>query len=135
MTFSGPLLLFDGVCNLCNSSVRFVIRYDRKKIIKFTPLQSDQGRSIGHKLGLETNQLQSIIYQKDGRYFQKSRAVIEVLSDMGGVWPFARMFLIIPTKLADWMYEQVARKRYKWFGKKNVCMVPSPDIQKRFLTD
>ena len=135
MTFSGPLLLFDGVCNLCNSSVRFVIRYDRKHIIKFTPLQSDLGRSIGQKLGIEGDELQSIIYYKNGRYFRKSRALIEVLTDMGGIWTFARMFLIIPIKLADWMYDQVAHQRYKWFGKQDTCMVPSQDVLNRFVNN
>ena len=135
MTSSAPILFFDGVCNLCNSSVRFVIRYDRKHIIKFAPLQSDLGKSIATKLGLETDELQSIIYLKDGQHFQKSRAVIEVLTDMGGIWTFARMFLIIPIKLADWMYDQVAHQRYKWFGKQDTCMVPSQDVLNRFVNN
>ena len=135
MTYSGPILFFDGVCNLCNSSVRFVIRYDRKQIMKFAPLQSDLGRSIGYELGLNTDQLQSIIYLKDGQYFQKSRAVIEVLTDMGGIWRLARLFLILPKSLADWFYDQMAMHRYQWFGKQNSCMVPSPEVQERFLND
>lgn len=127
------LLLYDGVCNLCNGLVRFVIRWDRKRKIQFASLQSETGKSYLEKLGLPTDDLDTLVYVKTGRHFIRSRAVLEVVKDMGGFWRMFYIFIIIPRCLRDPLYRLVGHLRYRVFGKRDSCKIPSPDIQDRFL--
>ena len=128
-----PVLLYDGVCNLCNGMVRFVIRWDRKKEIQFASLQSETGKSYLEELGLPTDDFDTLVYLKAGKHFIRSSAVLEVLKDMGGFWRLFYIFIIIPSCLRDQVYRIVAWLRYRVFGKRDTCKLPSPEIKERFL--
>ncbi|WP_026908680.1 thiol-disulfide oxidoreductase DCC family protein [Paucisalibacillus globulus] len=126
------VILFDGVCNFCNSSVQFIIKRDSTGIYQFTSLQSD----IGQKLLTEHNvptELDSFIYLEDNNVYFKSTAALKVCRNLKGLWKFVYIFIIIPRPLRDMVYEIIARNRYKWFGKRDACMIPSPEQRKRFL--
>jgi predicted DCC family thiol-disulfide oxidoreductase YuxK len=128
------VLLFDGVCNLCNGAVRFVFQHDRTRRIKFCPLQSEAGEALLSRHNIASNGLDTLIYLRGGQVFTKSRAVLKVLSDMGGIWSLAGVvFRIIPKTVADFLYDRVARSRYKVFGKRAECMVPDEAVRARFL--
>jgi predicted DCC family thiol-disulfide oxidoreductase YuxK len=126
------VILFDGVCNFCNSSVQFIIKRDSTGIYQFTSLQSD----IGQKLLTEHNvptELDSFIYLEDNNVYFKSTAALKVCRNLKGLWKLVYIFIIIPRPLRDMVYEIIARNRYKWFGKRDACMIPSPEQWKRFL--
>lgn len=127
------IILFDGVCNLCSSSVQFIIAHNSKGNIKFASLQSDFGQAqlIEYKLPLE---VRTIVLIKEGQPFTKSSAVLEICKELNGLYPLLSFFKIIPRPLCDWVYDFVARNRYKWFGKKNQCWLPTPDLQSRFIS-
>lgn len=128
-----PILLFDGVCNLCNGTVQFIIKRDPKGKLKFAALQSDSGQALLKKFNLRTDHFDSFVFIKEEKYFLKSRAVLEVLKELGGVWKIFYIFLYLPRPFRDFVYDIVAKSRYKIFGKKNQCMVPSSEIEERFL--
>jgi predicted DCC family thiol-disulfide oxidoreductase YuxK len=128
------ILLFDGVCNLCNSVVQFVIVADKKKKIKFAPLQSEHGQSLLKKYQLPTDDFQSFVLFKKGRYYLKSSAVLHVLKELGSFWRLFYIFIIIPAPIRDFFYQIVARTRYRIFGKRDSCMIPTPELLQRFLT-
>ena len=124
------IVFFDGVCNLCNGSVRFLIRIDRKKRLLFGPLQSH----VAHKLlGDVPGELHTIIYLRDGRQLEQSDAVLAILCDAGGIGTLAVLGYLIPRSWRNIIYRFIARHRYRLFGKRNSCMVPTKDIQSRFL--
>ncbi|MBK5277574.1 MAG: thiol-disulfide oxidoreductase DCC family protein [Bacteroidia bacterium] len=127
------VILFDGLCNLCSGSVQFIIRRDSKEHFRFAALQSPFGQYQLHKFGLTTNQLYSIILIKDEKYFQKSDAALEITRDLDRFWPALYIFKIIPRFMRDWVYTIVATNRYTWFGKKDSCMIPTPQLKSRFL--
>ena len=127
------ILLFDGVCNLCNSLVQFVIKRDTKGIFKFAPLQSDIGQALLKKLDLPTDDLSSFILIHDDKYFLKSSAGLHVLKVLGGFWKMCYVFIIFPPPWRDFIYDIIAKTRYRIFGKRNACMIPTPDIAQRFL--
>ena len=127
------VLLFDGVCNLCNGAVNFVLKHDRCGKIKFCPLQSDQGQALMLQNNIDPDSLSTLIYLRKGMVFTKAMAVFAVMGDMGGIWKFGVVFKVIPTVLSDFFYDLVARWRYKVFGKRQVCMVPTGEIKARFL--
>jgi len=127
------LLLFDGVCNLCNSSVNFLIKIDSKAKIKFTAIQSVNGQKMLKQFGLENNYLDSLVFIKGDKYFIKSDAVLEVLDEIGGVWKIFYVFIYVPKPLRDFIYTFIAKSRYKIFGKRDRCMIPSEELRHRFL--
>lgn len=127
------VLLYDGVCYLCNGLVRFVIRRDRKKKIRFASLQSDTGQNYLKEQGMPTDDFDTLVYVKAGKYFIRSSAVLEVLKDMGGCWRVFYIFIIIPGCLRDPVYRLVAWLRYRMFGKSDQCVIPPADIRNRFL--
>lgn len=128
-----PVLLYDGICHLCNGLVRFVIRWDRKKKICFASLQSETGQHYLQDQGMPTDDFDTLVYIKAGKYFIRSSAVLEVFKDMGGFWRMFYIFIIIPICLRDRVYRLVARLRYRIFGKSSQCMLPPADIRDRFL--
>jgi predicted DCC family thiol-disulfide oxidoreductase YuxK len=130
---STHILLFDGVCNLCNRTVRYIINRDTKAIFKFADLQSEQGVQLLKQFCLPTNQFNFIIYIRQGKCYTKSTAILLVLNDLGGFWKLYYSFIIIPKFIRDFFYNIVAKRRYKLFGRQEICMVPTPDIQQRFL--
>jgi predicted DCC family thiol-disulfide oxidoreductase YuxK len=128
------ILLFDGECNLCNGAVQFLIKKDRHELFKFASLQSPIGGSLVGKYNV-AKELDSFVYIKDGKAFTKSDAALHVSRDLGGIWKLAFLFICIPRSIRDKVYDFIAKNRYKWFGKKDVCMLPTPELKKRFLND
>ena len=128
------IILFDGVCNLCNTSVQYVIRHDKKDIFRFVALQSDLGQSILKHIGIDTKNIDSIILYEPGvAYFYKSSAAIEIAKTLGGFFTISAIFSIIPTGLRNLIYDFVAKNRYKWYGKQEACMIPTPELKAKFL--
>jgi predicted DCC family thiol-disulfide oxidoreductase YuxK len=127
------VVLFDGVCNLCNGLVRFVIRHDRKALIKFAALQSEYGKKLQSGIGPGTGDSDTIVYSRKGIYFFRSDAVLNILKDMGGIWGIFYILRIVPRFFRDFVYKIVAANRYRIFGKRETCMVPGAQIKERFL--
>ncbi len=127
------LVLFDGACNLCNSAVRFIIRHDNRASFKFTPIQSDRGTTICRGCGLDPEDILTFVLVRNGRCYFRSSAAIEVAVQLGGVWKLFAGFKLLPERWRDRVYAFVAENRYRWFGKGDSCLVPSQDINQRFL--
>lgn len=127
------IILFDGICNLCNSAIQKIIENDKKDMFRFAHLQSDLARQIINERGIDTANLESLILIEPGvAYYHKSTAVIEIAKDLKK-YSWLRIFKPLPEGLRDSIYEFVARNRYKWFGKKESCMIPTPELQALFL--
>jgi predicted DCC family thiol-disulfide oxidoreductase YuxK len=133
MITSGPILIFDGVCNLCNRLVIFIVKRDRKTIISFSQLQSESGRILLKKFGLNNGKADSVVYVRGESYYLKSSAILHLLKDLGRGWGVFYGFIIIPAFIRDFFYDIVARTRYRIFGRTDKCMIPSRDIKMRFL--
>jgi len=128
------IILFDGFCNLCELSVLFVIKYDKKDIFRFVALQSDLGKEIVKYIGLSHKHIDSVILYEPGiSYFYKSAAAIEIAKDLGGFFHLGMLFRIIPNGLRNVLYDYIAKNRYLWYGKKENCLVPTAEIKSKFL--
>lgn len=128
------VILFDGVCNLCNDSVIKVIKNDKKNVFLFAPLQSEIGEKILKETGIDTSKIDSIIlYDPSGAYYIKSSAALRVMNEFSGLWKLTQVFRILPAGFNNFFYDIVARNRYKWFGKKDSCMIPTPELKAKFL--
>lgn len=128
------IILFDGVCNLCNSAVQFVIQNDKKDVFRFVALQSDLGQEILNHIGINPKNIDSIIlYEPSVAYYYKSSAAIEIAKSLGGFWHLGTVFRIIPTGIRNSLYDYIAKNRYKWYGKKESCMIPTPELKAKFL--
>jgi predicted DCC family thiol-disulfide oxidoreductase YuxK len=132
-TLKKPIVLFDGVCNLCNSSVQWIIKHDKKACFRFASLQSETGLSLLKEFNLPTDSLYSIILIEDGQSYERSDAIIRINCLLGGIWKISRIFLLIPISLRNRLYDFVAKRRYAWFGKKESCMIPTKELADRFL--
>lgn len=130
-----PIILFDGVCNLCSNSVQFVINHDKKKKFHFSALQSVAGKNILVHYGLSENKLHSFVLIKDGKAFTESTAALMVAKHLSGPVRLLYGFIIVPLFIRNAIYKFIAKNRYHWFGKKESCMVPSAEILSRFLND
>jgi len=128
-----PIVLFDGVCNLCSSVVKFTISRDPNGIFRFASLQSEAGQFFLNKFGLSTEDFDSFVLIEGDNFFLRSTAVLCLCKRLKGLWPLLYLLIIIPRPLRDFVYNIVAENRYKWFGKKEECFIPSPDINNRFL--
>lgn len=128
-----PVILFDGVCNLCNAYVQFVIRHDSVSQFRFAPLQSIQGIELLKKHQLPLNQLSTVVLSIGGNYYTKSDAALRILSRLSGVWKLAGVFLILPKAMRDFGYDLIAKNRYRLFGQKDACIIPTPELRERFL--
>ncbi|GAB3503235.1 thiol-disulfide oxidoreductase DCC family protein [Spirosoma knui] len=128
-----PLLLFDGVCNLCNAAVTFVIERDPKAYFRFASLQSDLGQNVLHTLGRSTARFDSFVVWENGRFYEQSTAALRVARQLSGAWPLLYGFIIIPKPIRDALYSFIARNRYRWFGKRDACLLPNPALKSRFL--
>ena len=128
-----PILLFDGVCNLCNRLVMFVIRRDKNDRIRFASLQSEAGKSILSVAGLNPDSADTVVYLSGDKAFLRSSAVLNLMNDLGGGWTLFYSLIIIPSFIRDFIYNLVARSRYRSFGKRESCMVPTKDIENRFI--
>lgn len=125
------VILFDGVCNFCNSSINLVIRNDKKAYFQFAPLQGEIAQQLVGNRILPTPE--SVILLEDGKIYEKSTAALRIAKKLDGLWPLVYILHIIPKFVRDPIYDLIARNRYKWFGKKETCMIPGPDIINRFL--
>ncbi|WP_226036848.1 thiol-disulfide oxidoreductase DCC family protein [Aquibacillus saliphilus] len=126
------VILFDGMCNLCNGSVQFIINRDPSGHFKFASLQSEIGKQLVNKHGIPET-IDSFIVIENGKVYYKSSAALRVSRNLKGLWKLASVFRLIPRPLRDAIYRIVARNRYKWFGKRDECMIPTPKNKKRFL--
>lgn len=128
------IILFDGVCNLCNGLIQFIIPRDPKGIFVFAPLQSETAKSIlKEKSDLNPHQMDSVVVFSNGKVFQKSRAAMEIFNQLNYPWKLLILGKFLPLSFTDWIYDFVGRHRYKWFGKQEQCMIPRPEIMSRFL--
>lgn len=126
------LILFDGVCNLCNGSVRFILERDSKAYFRFACLQSDYGQECLKRFGIEPD-VESIIFIENEKAYRESGAVLRIARHLRGFWSWAYCFLAVPAFLRNAVYRFVAKHRYRWFGQREECMVPTPEISERFL--
>ncbi len=132
-TISHKIILFDGVCNLCNSSVNFVIAHDKKNLFKFAPLQEKVGQNLIREFQIDPAKTDSIVLIDNGRAYVKSTAALRIARNLNGAYPLLYSFIILPAFLRNWVYDWVARNRYKWFGKKESCRIPTPELREKFL--
>lgn len=129
----GPVVLFDGVCNFCNSTVNFVIRHDPGKKFRFAPLQSEYGKQKQAEYGIG-DYIDSIVLIENGRAYIHSDGALRLAKNLGGIWSITYVFISVPKFIRDFFYKLFAKYRYKLFGKKDACMVPTPDVRERFLS-
>lgn len=129
----GPVLLFDGVCNLCNGVVRFVVERDPEGTLRFASLQSAVGEAVLERLDLPADELETVVFLEGNRAYTRSAAAIRVGELLGGPYRVAGLGWLLPRRVRDWLYAVVAEHRYEWFGRKDQCMVPTPALRERFV--
>jgi predicted DCC family thiol-disulfide oxidoreductase YuxK len=129
---NNPVILFDGVCNLCSSSVQFILKRDKEKKFLFASLQSNYGQDLLKQLDLPIDTFNSFILYEERKIYTRSTAALKIFSQLKG-WRWVKIFLIVPKFIRDGVYNLVAKNRYKWFGKKEECWVPTPELKARFL--
>ena len=130
----GPIILYDGVCNLCSASVRFVADRDRAERFRFAFLQSPSGEALLRRYGRSTcNRLDSVLLVEDGRVHDKSSAALRIARQLDGPWPVLFVLIVLPRGLRDWVYDFIGQRRYRWFGKTDECQVPRSDLRSRLL--
>ena len=127
------IILFDGVCNLCDSSVHLIIKHDKNDIFRFVALQSELGQQILKHIGVDTKTIDSILLYEPGiAYYYKAEAVMRISKDMKGWYSIVGYFSFLG-KSANLIYDFIAKNRYKWYGKKESCMIPTPELKSKFL--
>ncbi|MEN1783762.1 MAG: thiol-disulfide oxidoreductase DCC family protein [Bacteroidota bacterium] len=129
------IILFDGVCNLCNGVIQFIIKRDKKDIFRYAPLQSELGLQMTADRGIDTTKIDSFILIVPGEaYHLKSSAALEIAKSFGGFWMLLGLFGWIPSSIRDTLYDFIARNRYRWFGQQSECMIPTPELKAKFLS-
>ncbi len=129
----GAIVLFDGVCNFCNSSVNFIIERDAEGFFKFAPIQTEIGQKLLEEYKIDKAKTDSIILVENGDAYIHSTAALRISRKLGGIWSLLYVFIILPKFIRDFFYKLFAKYRYKLFGKKDECMIPTPEIRQRFL--
>ena len=129
-----PVILFDGVCNFCNSSVNFVIKNDKKGVILFAPMQTGAGQQLLKQYQLPVNDMQSFVFIESGKAYTRSTGALKVCRYLKNLWPLCYGFIIVPKFIRDGIYNRIAKNRYKWFGIRQQCMIPTPEIRARFIS-
>jgi predicted DCC family thiol-disulfide oxidoreductase YuxK len=127
------LILFDGVCNLCDSSVQFILLRDKKDRFRFASLQSDYGQNILKQHNLPTEKFNSLALIENGKLYQRSTGALRIARRLKGAWPMLFAFIIVPPFIRNFVYDFIARNRYRWFGKKESCMMPRPEWKQKFF--
>jgi len=142
----GAVVLFDGVCNFCDASVNFIIRHDKAEYFRFAPLQSEDGRRLANQYGFESATpgstepksdlipIDSVVLVEADKAYTHSTAALRILRRLGAPWSWAYVFIIVPRPIRNWAYRLFAKYRYRLFGRKDQCMLPSPEVRARFLT-
>ena len=129
-----PIILFDGVCNLCDSAVLFIIKHDKKELFMFASLQSIAGQKLLQQYNLPADELNSFIFIYKGKAFSRSTGALKVVKKLNGLLPILYSFIVLPEFFRDSIYKWVAKNRYKWFGKKDTCLIPITELKARFLS-
>lgn len=128
------IILFDGVCNLCDASIQFIIKHDKKDIFRFVAIQSELGQRIIKHIGINTTETDSIILYLPGvAYYYKAEAALKIAKDLNGIYSFLSLFNVFPNSISNMVYDYIAKNRYKWYGKKEQCMIPTPELKSKFL--
>lgn len=127
------VVLFDGICNFCNSSVNFIIERDAQNFFKFAPIQSEVGQKLLDEYKIDRLETDSIILIENKTAYTHSTAALRIAQKLGGIWSLLYGFIVLPKFIRDFFYKLFAKYRYKLFGKKDECMIPTPDIRERFL--
>ena len=128
------IILFDGVCNLCDSSVQFIIKHDKKDSFRFVSLQSELGQKIIKHIGIDLTKVDSIVlYEPGTAYYIKAEAAFKIAAGLNGLYPFINIFSVFPKSLTNLVYDYIAKNRYKWYGKKESCMIPTLELKSKFL--
>jgi predicted DCC family thiol-disulfide oxidoreductase YuxK len=128
------IILFDGICNLCNSAVAIVIKQDKKNTFLFAAIESKKGKEIIDYLEIDIVKIDAIILYEPGvSYDVKSTAALKIMNDFGQFWQLTKLFWVFPKGLRNQVYDFIAKNRYKWFGKKEACMIPTNDLKSKFL--
>lgn len=130
---ANPIVLFDGVCNLCSGSVQFILKRDPEARFRFASLQSEVGQTIQAEHGLDSGALSSVLLLEDGRLYRESAAALRIARHLPGAWKLLAAFKIVPRPIRDGLYRLIARNRYRWFGKSETCWLPTPELRGRFL--
>ena len=131
--YQHSIILFDGVCNLCNGAVQFVIKRDNKNQFLFASLQSDEGKKILEEYHLASDKMNSFFLVENKKVYDKSTAALRVLKNLNQLWSFLYVFIIVPKFIRDDIYNFISKNRYKWFGRKDECMIPTPELKAIFL--
>jgi len=126
-------ILFDGVCNLCSGFVVFTIKRDPDAKFKFASLQSNEGGNLQKEFGIDPDNIKTIVLVENDNYYLKSDAVLRIFKHLDSMWFILYYLIYIPRPIRNFVYDLVAKNRYRWFGKKDVCMLPTPELKKRFL--
>jgi predicted DCC family thiol-disulfide oxidoreductase YuxK len=127
------IILFDGVCNFCNSSINFVIDRDTNNRFVFAPLQEPAGSKLLKQYHLPASNFDSVVLIKNGKVYKKSSAALEIARHLDGIWPLLYVFKIVPGFIRDTVYDVIAKNRYKWFGRTDACRLPTPELRAKFL--
>jgi predicted DCC family thiol-disulfide oxidoreductase YuxK len=127
------IILFDGVCNFCNASVNFIIAHDKKNHFKFAAIQSKTGEELLKKYNIDESITDSAVLIENNKSYIKSTAVLRITKHLNGLYPLLYIFIIIPTFIRDGVYDFISRNRYKWFGKKESCMIPTEEMKSKFI--
>ncbi len=128
-----PIILFDGVCNFCNGAVNFTIKREKQNKIRFAALQSDAGRQLVQQYGLPVDDMRSFLFVENGKVYNRSTAALKVCRYLSGLWPLCYGLIIVPAFIRNGVYNWIAKNRYKWFGERQECMIPTPEVRARFL--
>ncbi|RKR13159.1 putative DCC family thiol-disulfide oxidoreductase YuxK [Maribacter vaceletii] len=128
------IILFDGICNLCNGAIQFIIKRDTQNLFLFTPLQSKAGKKLLEERKIDTKNMDSILLiDPNVAYYIKSDAALEIVKNLSTPWRFIRIFKVLPIGFRDFVYDFIAKNRYRWFGKEEQCMIPTPELKTKFL--
>jgi predicted DCC family thiol-disulfide oxidoreductase YuxK len=127
------IILFDGVCNLCNGAVTYIIKRDKKNVFKFAALQSEIGQQLISKFNIDTSKIDSIILIDGEKHYTKSSAALHIAKQLSGAYPLLFGFMVVPKFIRNSVYDYIAKNRYKWFGKKESCMIPTVELKSKFL--
>ena len=127
------VLLFDGVCNLCNGAVNFIIDHDPNGHFQFAALQSEFGQERLKELGFNTEEFDSLVLLSEGKVYKKSTAALRIARKLNGLYPLLAVFLIVPPFIRNWVYDVIGRNRYRWWGKRDSCRMPTPELRQRFV--
>jgi predicted DCC family thiol-disulfide oxidoreductase YuxK len=133
MSKEKKIVLFDGVCNLCNAGVQLLIKHDKKNQFLFTSLQGKTGQEYLKQFNLPHDSFNSFLLVEEDKFYDRSTGVLRIMKHLGSVWQLAYVLIIVPKFIRDGIYNFIAKRRYRWFGKKEACWVPTPTLKEKFL--